>query len=251
MAKIRAYKLAEELGIEKEELLSKAAEIGIQLRSALVGVDEEQAETLRRRLGGLGAQAREEKRIGTTVIRRRRKPPTPPPKPPEIVEEEPAAVEPPSVVPVAEAPPEPEPLVAEPELAAEAASEIAVEAPSAAGPEPEPVTEPSVAEAAEPEPSAKETPSGEIWIAQVPTAAELSPAPPTTKLARRKVLEGVAIKEQDQLSRSMRGNVQRRLEQRRLIVEQQSRLSSVRRRPTTARKLAPAAAGRPRRNSPA
>ncbi len=234
MAKIRAYKLAEELGIEKEELLSKAAEIGIQLRSVLVGLDEEQAETLRRRLGGLGAQVREEKRIGTTVIRRRRKPPTPPSKPPEIVEEEPVAVEPPSVAPLAGAPPE---------LAAEAASEIGVEASSAAGPEPAPVTEPSVAEVEGPEPPAKETPSGEIGIAQVPTAAELRPAPPTTKLARRKVLEGVAIKEQDQLSRSMRGNVQRRLEQRRLIVEQQSRLSSVRRRPTTGRKLAPAAAG--------
>ena len=73
MAKVRAYKIAEELGLDKQELLLKAAEIGIQLRSALVGVDEEQAETLRRRLGGTTTQAREEKRIGTSVIRRRRK----------------------------------------------------------------------------------------------------------------------------------------------------------------------------------
>ncbi len=73
MAKVRAYKIAEELGLDKQELLLKAAEIGIQLRSALVGVDEEQVETLRRRLGGAPTQPREEKRIGTSVIRRRRK----------------------------------------------------------------------------------------------------------------------------------------------------------------------------------
>ncbi len=101
MAKVRAYKIAEELGIDKQELLAKAAEIGIQLRSALVGVDQEQAETLRRRLGGVAAELREEKRIGATVIRRRRKKEVTPPKPSEPVEEgEVVAEAPPVAAPV-------------------------------------------------------------------------------------------------------------------------------------------------------
>ncbi len=215
MAKVRAYKIAEELGLDKQELLVKAAEIGIQLRSALVGVDEEQAETLRRRLGGATTQPREEKRIGTSVIRRRRKKEVAPPPTPEPVEEDSSAEVPP---PLAEAEPVAEPLAADAAPMGEAVAE-----PQA------PATETSVtAEKGKPV-------TDDGWTTKLPTPTEARPAaPPAKKLARRKVLEGVAIKEQDQLSRSMRGNVQRRLEQRRLIVEQQSRLSSARRRPTTA-----------------
>ena len=226
MAKIRAYKIAEELGIEKEELLSKAAEIGIQLRSSMVGLDEEQVETLRRRLGGVGTQAREEKRIGQSVIRRRRK------------KEVPAAAEPPALEPSSE------PHLAEPAPGSEPVSEPSSETPALAEPAPlegeasrAPVAEKPVA-------PGTTVPSEKGWVAPAPATPELR-APPPKKLARRKVLEGVTIKEQDQLSRTMRGNVQRRLEQRRLIVEQQARLSSARRRPTTARKPAPAAPGAP------
>jgi translation initiation factor IF-2 len=230
VAKVRAYKIAEELGLDKQELLVKAAEIGIQLRSALVGVDEEQAETLRRRLGGATTQPREEKRIGTSVIRRRRKKEAAPPPTPELAGEDSSAEMPPSVA-APEAEPSVEPLAADAAPTGEAVAE-----PQAPGPE-----TPVAAEKGK-------SITDDGWTTKLPTPTEARPAaPPVKKLARRKVLEGVAIKEQDQLSRSMRGNVQRRLEQRRLIVEQQSRLSSARRRPTTARSSPPPAPGAPRK----
>ena len=234
MAKVRAYKIAEELGLDKQELLVKAAEIGIQLRSAMVGVDEEQAETLRRRLGGVTARPQEEKRIGTSVIRRRRKkevtlPPTPEPGEEGVSTEALPPAAPSEVSPGAE------PLAADAAPTEEAVVEPPTETPA--------VGEPEAPAAAEKEPGQSAT--DDSWAAKLPTTTDSrTPAPPAKKLARRKVLEGVTIKEQDQLSRSLRGNVQRRLEQRRLIVEQQSRLSSARRRPTTARKAArPAPAG--------
>ena len=236
MAKVRAYKIAEELGLERQEFLTKAAEIGIQLRSAMVGVDEEQAETLRRRLGGISAGPREEKRIGSSVIRRRRKKEVAPPKPAELAEDE-AAAETPAVAPE-EGAPAPEPLAADAAPAGGVVADPSEEAP--------PVTEPQAMGDAAATPgqeasASKPAPGGDSYSTKLPAPADTRAAPPVKKLARRKVLEGVAIKEQDQLSRSMRGNVQRRLEQRRLIVEKQSRLSSARRRPTTARGAAPPA----------
>ena len=74
MAKVRAYKIAEELGLERDEFLKRVGEIGISLRSALVGVEDAQADEIRRRLGGAGISERVETRVGTGVIRRRRKP---------------------------------------------------------------------------------------------------------------------------------------------------------------------------------
>ena len=47
MAKIRAYKLAEELEIEKTEFLEKVRTLGIELRGAMSGLDEEQVELVR------------------------------------------------------------------------------------------------------------------------------------------------------------------------------------------------------------
>ncbi|MEE2702593.1 MAG: translation initiation factor IF-2 N-terminal domain-containing protein, partial [Myxococcota bacterium] len=64
MAKVRAYKIAEELGLEKDEFLRRAGEIGISLRSALVGIEEDQADEIRRRLGGKGSAERVETRVG-------------------------------------------------------------------------------------------------------------------------------------------------------------------------------------------
>src|SRR5262245_59781835 len=73
MTKMRAYKLAEELKLERDEFMKKAAELGIQLRSHMAAIEEDQAEFLRSRLGGKAEARREEKRLaGGMVIRRRR-----------------------------------------------------------------------------------------------------------------------------------------------------------------------------------
>ena len=52
MANIRAYKLAEELGIDRNEIVEKAAAVGIELKSAMAALDEDQADELRSKLGG-------------------------------------------------------------------------------------------------------------------------------------------------------------------------------------------------------
>ena len=53
-AKIRAYKLAEELGIERHEFVEKALRIGIELKSAMAALDDERGRRdLREKLGGV------------------------------------------------------------------------------------------------------------------------------------------------------------------------------------------------------
>ncbi|MDJ0868522.1 MAG: translation initiation factor IF-2 N-terminal domain-containing protein, partial [Myxococcota bacterium] len=52
MAKIRAYKIAEELGIDRAELVDKAKSVGIDLRSPMASLDDEEATQLREKLGG-------------------------------------------------------------------------------------------------------------------------------------------------------------------------------------------------------
>src|SRR5262245_24214485 len=120
---IRAYKLAEELGIDKADLVAKAGEMGLALKSAMASLEDDEAELLRRKLGKpapRGAQVTE-KRVevesGAAVIRRRKKAaPAPEPAPvavaPAAVGLEPtAAVEAaPVVEPEPLLPPEPEPL---------------------------------------------------------------------------------------------------------------------------------------------
>ncbi len=56
MAKIRAYKLAEELGIERAEFVEKAAAAGIELTSARSASDDVEAERLRKKLGGASVE---------------------------------------------------------------------------------------------------------------------------------------------------------------------------------------------------
>ena len=117
MPKIRAYKLAEELGIERTEFVEKVHALGIELKSAMATLDDEQCAMLREKLGaqksGSVTEARVERRGGAAVIRRRKRAaPTPPPEP------EPEAPEPVvEAAPSEEAPPEPEPeeVVAPPE----------------------------------------------------------------------------------------------------------------------------------------
>ena len=200
MAKVRAYKIAEELGLDRDELLKKAGEVGIPLRSSMVALEPEQADELRARLGGGGPDVqREEKRVGSTVIRRRRK----------VVRPEPATEPVAGETPVFEAgPPVVEEAPAEPIAAAPA------EEPS---PEPEPA----------PGPTAPATPP----TMEAPAASRAEPAPPPKKLVRKQAIEGIQLREQDTLARMLRGNVQSQLERRRQIVERQSRIQSRRRRP--------------------
>ena len=79
MAKLRAYKLAEELGIDRHEFVSRAAEAGVEVRSAMSGLDESEVETLREKLGQPTRAKRQmvESRVegsgGATVLRRRKK----------------------------------------------------------------------------------------------------------------------------------------------------------------------------------
>jgi translation initiation factor IF-2 len=101
MAKIRAYKLAEELGIERGEFVEQAAQVGVELKSAMASLDEAEVELLREKLGGVTAakksmdEHRLEGKSGTTVVRRRkRKEPEPEPEPipePEAIAEVTAA----------------------------------------------------------------------------------------------------------------------------------------------------------------
>ena len=76
MAKIRAYKLAEELGIDRTDILEKARAIGIELKSAMASLEEADAEKLRKKLGvSVPRMDVTEERVegGGVVIRRRRK----------------------------------------------------------------------------------------------------------------------------------------------------------------------------------
>ena len=79
MAKIRAYKLAEELGIDRNEFVEQAAQHGVELKNAMASLEEAQVELLREKIGGAtrAKQAMDERRLegkgGTTVVRRRRR----------------------------------------------------------------------------------------------------------------------------------------------------------------------------------
>jgi translation initiation factor IF-2 len=240
MAGIRAYKLAEELGFEREELLTKAAELGIPLRSAMVALDEEQVQLLREKLGEKPKVQTEERRVGSGVIRRRRKKAGAPlPAAPEVAEEgpeseaaEPAAEEPSAI-------PEPEPiapqeLVTPPETmipthldrpALVVEDPLAAQAqPTAAGPEPTQASAPEPV--APPETPVSPAPPGEPVASEGRRAPSRSEPARISGLQRRQVIEGQTLREQDTIARQARGNVQAHLERRRMIVDRQSRIQS-------------------------
>jgi translation initiation factor IF-2 len=137
MANIRAYKLAEELGIDRSEIVDRAAEAGVELKSPMAAVDDETAQVLREKLGKSETKkVVTERRVvqkagGAAVIRRRKKA---------------APVEP---------LPEPEPAVGEPETVSEPEPIAAEAEPSVAEPEPTPTRE----EPAAPPPDAEPTPA--------------------------------------------------------------------------------------------
>ena len=117
MAKLRAYKLAEELKLEPDDFLKKAKAIGIDLRSKMASVDDDQVEEIRRRLGVVVTGQRVEKRVGKSVIRRRKKVEAPAAEVEAAATDAEAVVEPEAPVAEAEVPAtpveEPEPVAAE------------------------------------------------------------------------------------------------------------------------------------------
>jgi hypothetical protein len=138
MSKIRAYKLAEELGIDRNELVDKAKAFGIDIKNAMASLEDDQAQMLREKLGGVPTQEVVQQTVeaegGRKVIRRRRvrvEAVAPEPEAAAVdtaVAPEPAVAEPeaaPPRVEEAEAPP----LPAEPEPIAAAAEPVAPAAP--------------------------------------------------------------------------------------------------------------------------
>lgn len=86
MAKIRAYKIAEELALDRNDLVERARSLGVEVPGPMALLDEDVAALLRERLGGHapGAQVTErrvEGQGGGAVIRRRKRAPEPAPTP--------------------------------------------------------------------------------------------------------------------------------------------------------------------------
>ncbi|HEY8152568.1 MAG TPA: translation initiation factor IF-2 [Myxococcota bacterium] len=226
MAKIRAYKLAEELGIDRNEFVERAAAAGVPLKSAMASLDEAEVEKLRKKLGGArpAADAVTEQRVGgdtgSAVIRRRKK------AAPEPVVE---PVAPPPVVPQA-APP---PVASEPAPPPSAAAPP----PSVAIPEPEPIPEPIAAAEAAPEPLIPQEPveSDEKRGRATGTGRAATAAAESAERAakeRKRVREVVNLREQENLAR-------------------QATSRSVARRPMTLEPRATASPRRRRRDAPA
>jgi len=181
MAKVRAYKLAEELGIERNEFVEKAKAFGVELKSAMASIDEEVARALREKFGGGPRQEVVEKTVesegGRKVIRRRRR----------------ARVEP-------APPPPPEPA---PGLAEAMAAEPALLAPEAVLAE-----EPAGEEPAAPEPlrpSEAQPAAARAGAGPAGREAAAPEAPPGKGKQRKRVREVVNLREQEQIARQVSG----------------------------------------------
>ncbi len=225
-AKIRAYKIAEELKIDKDEFLKRAADAGIALKNAMVALDDEQVAELRAKLGGAGAAKLVDERVGGAVIRRRKK----------VAEPEPVPVPEPAVA--AAVATEAEPAAA-PAPPVELEPEVPVELPEApqppAAPPPAVEVQPLAARGAQP--ATEGTAPAPRGVAPAVGTGVSVRAPAETEAARlarrpvrRQALETANLREQETLARQMRGNIQTQLERRRQLVEQQSRIQSRRRR---------------------
>ncbi|HTO53319.1 MAG TPA: translation initiation factor IF-2 [Myxococcota bacterium] len=245
---MRAYALATELGLAREELIKKAAEIGIEIRNPMASLDEEQVNTIRRRLAATPAADTVQKRVGSSVIRRRKR---------KEDETRPELEElPEGAAAVAAHEPAFEAEVEQPALAAAAPAVTSASEPAQRPSEPRvvaPLDRPArIVEdplANQPQPAAAEATAA---AASRPGTAATAPATETEEREapdqaarraprQRPVRTDVTLREQETIARMMRGgNVQAQLERRRSIVEQQSRTQSGRRRVTPPpRKLAP------------
>ena len=277
---MRAYKLAEELGLSREDLIKKAAEIGIEIRNPMTSLDEEQTNTIRRKLTAGAEVETVQKRVGTGVIRRRKRKAETETDEAAVAEgdgepaqlEEPLAAEQPSLT-AAPAPITPDegeaggaptPIGEATPLAASGAAERPVAAPAGRGfervktpvrvvedpllPQPQPA---AAAGATATTPSRRSSP--------VPVPRDVEPEPESAPFAggagrkaprpARPARADLSLREQETIARMMRGgNVQAQLERRRMVVEQQSRAQPQRKRSAApARKTLPAAPGKTKR----
>eukprot|EP01022_Parablepharisma_sp_SALTPOND_P027447 TRINITY_DN6661_c0_g2_i1.p4 TRINITY_DN6661_c0_g2~~TRINITY_DN6661_c0_g2_i1.p4 ORF type:complete len:999 (-),score=354.43 TRINITY_DN6661_c0_g2_i1:38135-41131(-) len=215
--------LSNELGVNKKELIQALRELGVQVKSHMSAVDDEQADEMRSRFkhggeGGGSKVVRKEVQPGV-IVRRRRKPkggvPEEEPAAEEVAEEAPAEPEEPQetetvVAEEAETEEAPAPVAEEPvaetsgpqqergariiatpaEAAAqqEAEAEAAVEEPEAEAPAEEPVEEATPAEAEVPAEAAApvEKPEAETPAAEQAKEAE---APAETEAPAEKAAE--------------------------------------------------------------
>jgi len=195
MANIRAYKLAEELGIDKSDFVERAASHGVVLKSAMATVAAEDVELLRKKLGSskrkkLVTESRVEAKGGAVIRRRKRVEPEPEPTPAPVEDEAPAAIEQePAVAEVAA-----EPDAEGEQTPAEPVADLEVPAPIAA--EATPATR--AATGAAPSPVARE----KERAAEAPDAK--------TGRQRKLVREVVNLKEQEQLARQAVGRTRGR-----------------------------------------
>jgi translation initiation factor IF-2 len=191
MANIRAYKLAEELGIDRAAIVDRAAEVGIELKSPMAAVDDETAALLREKLGKVAetTSVMTERRVqsgGGAVIRRRK-------KAAEIPAPEPVLEEVPAAAVVADR------AAVEPEVPEEPEVEIAPESPVVEAEEPEPAPRPIAAEA---EDRGVSRPSAGM---RLPEAPERAPGPDRSGRQRKLVREVVNLREQETLARQAVG----------------------------------------------
>jgi translation initiation factor IF-2 len=247
---MRAYSLATELGLGREELIKKAAEIGIEIRNPMASLDEDVVTTIRRRLSATPSADTVQKRVGTMVIRRRKRKTDGEGEELRDGGEELGASE------GAETLPAVEPEFGE--VPALAASEAGGVTPASEGARPEPrlvapldrpariVADPLVAAQTAAAAPAEQAAAALLRPAAAAPATETDERESGEATQRkqprsRPVRADLTLREQETIARMMRGgNVQAQLERRRMIVEQQSRAQSQRRRVTPApRKLAP------------
>jgi translation initiation factor IF-2 len=185
---IRAYKIAEEIGLDRNEFVEKAREFGIDLKSAMASVDEDQAEMLREKLGGKREAVTEARVVtggGQRAVIRRRKKVAPPAAQPEAA---PSEVQADAPVLIPQAP--------ELEVAAPAAPEA--EPPAPALPEsPAPARAPSTPEDPGVQPLAAKS---DVRAADKPAAER---APDRKGRQRKQFKEVVNLREQEQLARQV------------------------------------------------
>jgi len=184
---VRAYKIAEELGIERNEFVEKARTLGIDLKNAMATLEDEQITFLREKLsvkrGDVVTEARVERKGGSAVIRRRKR----------VAEPEPEILPPP--VELAELEPVTSPP--EPHLEADPDSGLAPPIAVATEPEPEPVAaRPAAPAAAE---AAREGAPRTRPAARDDAAAERAGH------SRKQFKEVVNLREQEQLARQVTG----------------------------------------------
>jgi translation initiation factor IF-2 len=218
MATIRAYKLAEELGIDRADIVERAAAVGIELRNAMASLDDDTADDLRRKLGGQTTEKKvvTERRVqrgsGAAVIRRRKKAEPAPAPEPEVA---PAPVATAAELPRVDALPEELPV----------REEVPAEVPASQveEPTPAPEVEPIAAKAGDGAPAPEDQEARPAARDRAGTATPTGPRPSTgtgTGAADRKgpgqrklVREVVNLREQENLARQAvsRGQTRRQV----------------------------------------